>query len=281
MRKPSSLFGMSLFRRAVLWLIVALPAVAWSQAFQKITIRHARSADPRSMRMQVLPDGDLIALSVPVTMLVSYAYDVPVNPSPRFSPLPEWTVRERYDIEAEAPANAIPAGLPESEARVREQQMIRGLLADRFGLAVRVEKKTMPVYALTAAAGGPRLQKSSVSDCTFDSGPNGCHSFAPGFGHPLIAKAVDMDDLAHYIANWTDLPVANRTGLSGLFAMNTEGWLPMRLPPPPPGTTPQADPFAGLPTIFTVLEKLGLELKREEEELPVYTVERVERPRAN
>jgi hypothetical protein len=55
----------------------------------------------------------------------------------------------------------------------------------------------------------------------------------------------------------------------------------MRLPPPPPGTTPTASPFAGLPTIFTVLGKLGLELKRQEGAVPFYTVERIERPAGN
>jgi hypothetical protein len=55
----------------------------------------------------------------------------------------------------------------------------------------------------------------------------------------------------------------------------------MRLPPPPPNFTPAANPFAGLPTIFMVLGKLGLELKRQEDILPVCTVERIERPAAN
>jgi hypothetical protein len=45
--------------------------------------------------------------------------------------------------------------------------------------------------------------------------------------------------------------------------------------------TPAVNPFAGLPTIFTVLGKLGLELKRQEDVLPVYTVQRIERPSAN
>jgi uncharacterized protein (TIGR03435 family) len=146
-----------------------------------------------------------------------------------------------------------------------------------------VENKTMSAYALTVASGGPKLQKSVIAekDCTFDTGPETCHNFAGGWGHPLNAKAIDMDDLVHYIANWTDLPIVNRTALSGLFTVNTEGWAPMRLPPPPPNTTPAVDPFAGLPTIFTVLGKLGLELKRQEDILPVYTVERIERPAAN
>ncbi len=274
---------MSMFCQTVVPLLVVLPAVAQSQAFATITIKPARSADLRSERLQVLPNGDLIASGVPVIRLLSYAYDVPVNASPRLSPLPDWTLREKYDIEAKAPTNAISPNLQHSEVRSRIQQMIRGLLADRFRLVMRVENKTMPVYVLTVANGGPKLEKSAVTekDCASDTDPEPCHNFVGGLGHPLNAKAADMDDLVHYISNWTDLPVVNRTALSGLFTLNTEGWVPMRLPPPPPNATPAANPFAGLPTIFTVLGKLGLELKRGEDILPVYTAERIERPAVN
>ena len=257
---------------------VALPAVAQSPAFEMISIKPARSDDPRNMRMRVLPNGDLNASAVPVLWLLRYAYDVPVNPSPRLSGLPGW--RERYDIDAQAPASAVPAGLPESEKRGRIQGMIRGLLADRFKLVMRIEQKTMPVYALTVARGGPYLRKSTIAekDCIFDtSTPESCHNFIAGRGHPLNARAINMDDLARYIENWADLPVVNRTALSGLFAVETEGWTPMRLPPPPPGSPPAAR-FDDLPTIFTVLRKLGLELKQQEATVPVYTVGHIERP---
>jgi uncharacterized protein (TIGR03435 family) len=272
---------MSMFCRMIVFLLVVSPDVARSQAFEVITIKPA-STDSRSARVQVLPNGDLIARAVPVIRLLSDAYDVPVNASPRLPVLPEWTLLERYDIEAKAPANAIPPSLQDSEVRSRIQQMIRGLLADRFKLVMRVDNKTMSVYALTVASAGPKLQKSAIveKDCTFDTDPEACHNFVGGLGHPLNAKAINMDDLVHYIGNWTDLPVVNRTALSGLFIVNTEGWVPMRLPPPPPNATPAANPFAGLPTIFTVLGKLGLELKRQEDILPVYTVERIERPAA-
>ncbi len=210
---------MSVFCQAIVYLLVASPAVAQSQAFATITIKPAHSAYPRNARVQVLPNGDLIASAVPVITLLSYAYDVPVNPSPRLSPLPDWTVSERYDIEGKAPANPITPSLQDSEARSRIQQMIRGLLADRFRLVMRVENKTMSVYALTVASGGSKLQKSAITKkgCTFDTDPEGCHNFVAGLGHPLNAKAIDMDDLAHYIGNWTDFPVVNRTALSGLF----------------------------------------------------------------
>jgi uncharacterized protein (TIGR03435 family) len=274
---------MSVFRQAVVYLLVALPAVAQSQAFATITMRPARSSDPRNARVQLLPNGDLIASGVPMITLLSYAYDVPVNPSPRLSSLPNWTLTEKYDIEAKAPPNATPPNLQDSEVRSRKQQMIREVLADRLKLVMRVENKTMSVYALTVASGGPRLQKVAVTEkeCAFDAAPEECHNFAGGLGHPLNAKAIDMDDLVHYIGNWTDLPVVNRTALSGLFTVNTEGWAPMRLPPPPPNATPAGNPFASLPTIFAVLGKIGLELKRQEDILPVYTAERIERPGTN
>ena len=269
---------MSAFCQAAIYLLLALPAVAQSQAFATITIKPARSADTR---VQVLPNGDLIASAVPVVRLLSYAYGVPVNPSPRLFGLPDW--RETYDVVAKAPANAIPAGLPESEKRGRMQGMLRGLLADRFKLVLRVEQKTIPDYALVVASGGPKLQKSAIAgkDCSFDTDQQGCHNFVGGLGHPLNANAIDMDDLADYISNWTDLPVVNRTALRGLFTVNTDGWVPMRLPPPPPNSTPDVNAFAGLPTIFSVLSKVGLELKRQEDILPVYTVERIERPTVN
>ncbi len=177
---------------------------------------------------------------------------MPLNGSPRLSGVSD--LGQSDDIEAKAPANAVPPGLPEREKRRRVQEMIRGLLADRFKLVMRVEQKTMPVYALTVASGGPNLQKPAIAekDCMFDTGTSeSCHHFIIGRGHPLNARAIDMDDLVHYIESWTDLPVVNRTALSGLFAVETEGWRPMRLPPPPPGAPAMS--FDDLPTIFTVL----------------------------
>jgi uncharacterized protein (TIGR03435 family) len=274
---------MSVLWRAAVFLLVAFPAVAQSQSFATITIKPAASSDPRNSRVQVLPTGDLIARSVSMATLLSIAYDVPFNGSPLLSAdLPNWTIAEKYDIEAKAPANAAPlSNLQNSKLRSAIQQMIRRLLVDRFGLVTRVENKTMSVYALTVASGGPTLRKLDITEkeCTFNN--DDCHSFVGGFGHPLNGRAIDMDDLVHYIGNWTDLAVVNHTGLSELFTASTEGWFPMRLPPPPPGVTPAANPFAGLPTIFTVLGKIGLELKREEATLPVYAVERIERPVVN
>jgi uncharacterized protein (TIGR03435 family) len=254
------------------------PGGAQSQAFEAISIQPGRSSDPRDTRIRVLPNGDLSASAASVNALLQYAYDLPHNPSLRLAGSASW--RETYDIEAKAPASAGFARLSERDRRRRTQEMMRMLLADRFKLVMRVEQKTMAVYALTVASGGPKLQKSAIAekDCIFDtSTPASCHHFIMEIGHPLNGRAIDMDDLAQYIENWADLPVVNRTALTGLFAVKTEGWKPMRLPPPPPGGMPGPN-FDVLPTIFAVLGKLGLELKKEEAAVPVYTVDHIERP---
>jgi hypothetical protein len=109
--------------RAVALLIVAAPALAQSQAFEVISIKPARSGATRDMRMRVLPNGDVAASAAPVLLLLRYAYDVPVNPSPRLSGLPGWL--ETYDIEAKAqkrPPTAFPPGFQraKSEAACRQ-----------------------------------------------------------------------------------------------------------------------------------------------------------------
>jgi len=117
-----------------------------------------------------------------------------------------------------------------------------------------------------------------------------CHHFNGGMGRGMHAKAVNMADLAGFIENWTDHPVVDKTGLDGLYVIESEGWTPMRLPPPPTGNVPNpaarpsgdgdmSDPAR--PTLFMVLQKLGLELKQQKAPIDVYLVEHIERPAAN
>lgn len=70
------------FTKALLYFFVGWPVVVQSQAFEKTTIKPSRPADQSNMRIQVLPNGDLIASAVPAVTLITYAYDVPTNPSP-------------------------------------------------------------------------------------------------------------------------------------------------------------------------------------------------------
>src|SRR5258708_5499726 len=76
------------------------------------------------------------------------------------------------------------------------------------------------LFALPAVAQSQAFEAISINivdkDCILDTGtPGSCHNFIVGRGHPLNARAINMDDLAQYIENWTDLPVVNRTAVGG------------------------------------------------------------------
>jgi uncharacterized protein (TIGR03435 family) len=268
---------MLVLNRLAVGLLVTATAIAQAQSFTSIEVKPARSADLQSRRLRVTLNGDLIATSVNAIGLISDGYGVPANPSERLSTLPPWVYSERYDIEAKASSSAKRVSPSDGNVSKLVRDMFRQVLADRFHLVMRTENRSMPVYALVVARGGPMLKQSNLSDCIFDTAQSGCHNFPVGFGHPLNARAVEMDDLAHYIENWTDLPVVNRTALTGVFTMSTEGWRPMRLPPPPPNGAGNVD-FTHLQSIDTVLGGLGLELHKEVATVPIYTVEQIRRP---
>ncbi|HEY1214915.1 MAG TPA: TIGR03435 family protein [Bryobacteraceae bacterium] len=266
---------MALIRRFTICLLVMASASAQAQSLVTIDVKPARSADLQSRRVRVFPNGDLVATSVNAITLIDEGYSVPANPSSRLSTLPPWVYSERYDIAAKAAPVAKRSGSSDNGTKMVKVEF-RQVLADRFKLKMRVENKWVPVYALLIASGGLKLKRAKLTNCVFDDAPDGCHNFVIGFGHPLNARAIDLDDLAHYIENWTDLPVVNKTAITGLFTVNTPGWRPMRLPPPPNGSG--TVDFTQLPSIGAVLRPLGLELRKQEATVPIYTVEHIEPP---
>jgi uncharacterized protein (TIGR03435 family) len=281
---------MSVRNTVIVCALLAIPAAAQTPPFEIVSIKPNRTGDMRNFRLHVSP-GKFSATAMPLRILLSYAYEFPVNPSARVSGIPDWTLRELYDVEAKAPATAFPAGLSAVEVKARMQPMLRRMLVDYFHLDMRVAMKEMPVYAVSVAGGGPKLQKAAMDekDCPPDfSETSVCHRFLGGMGRGMHATAVSMKDLAAFIENWTDLPVVDRTRLDGLYAIETEGWVPMNLPPPPPDGIPPLRPSGdgdmhdpARPTIFVILRRFGLVLKRDRAPVETYTVERIERPAAN
>ncbi|SPE28773.1 conserved exported hypothetical protein [Candidatus Sulfopaludibacter sp. SbA3] len=62
---------------------------------------------------------------------------------------PDWILTTPYDIVAKMPAGATKEQVP---------QMLQALLADRFKMTLRRDKKEQPVYALVIAKGGSKLE---------------------------------------------------------------------------------------------------------------------------
>ena len=142
--------------------------------------------------------GSLIMNNVTLRSCVKWAYGVRDF---QLSGGPAWIAAERYDISAKTVNKT-----DETEQR----KMLRTLLAARFHLVVREEKKQLPVYALVVVRSKAGLKPAS------DSGPA---SMRPGDG-ALEFRNTSMAEFAERLASRplaVDRPVLDKTGLGGGF----------------------------------------------------------------
>jgi uncharacterized protein (TIGR03435 family) len=255
-------------------------------AFEVASVKLNKATD-RRIGMEFLPGGRLVITNVPLFIIIAHAYHVPFQSSPRLSGGPDWIRAERYDIEARAEKGAIPPNIS-SEARGQlMRSMLQTLLADRFKLAVRRDTREMAVYAVVVAKDGPKLERAKVEekDCPEARTSDGfaCHEFAGGQGRGLHGQAVTISDLAYYVENWAEHPVIDKTGIKGLFHIETKPWISMRPGPSPPAGAKGEDgsDVADLPTLFTVFANLGLKLEGQKAPVEVYEITHVERPVEN
>jgi len=275
------------FRKLALAVWAAVSIQAATPSFEVASVKANRTTDPRQQRWQYQPGGNLSISNIPLYMIIAEAYDIPIQ-SVRLSGGPDWLRSERFDIQAKG---NLPTNLSYREHAAKTRLMLQTLLADRFHLVMRRESKEVPVYALLIGKSGPKLQNSAIAenDCPAEPDPKDnmpCHEFMGGQGRGLHAKAVSMQDTVDFISNWTDRPVVDKTLLTGLYSMDTTGWSPMRhRPAKDPDAAPSAEDLAyadtATPTLFQIMEKLGLKLDPQKAVIEMFAIESAERPTDN
>jgi uncharacterized protein (TIGR03435 family) len=268
--------------------IIVVAALGRAQSFEVASIKQNKSEDPR-LGMQYLPGGKFSATNTPLYVIIANAYGVSFQ-SVRLSGGPDWIRSERYDIEATAEQGAIPVGASPQVLNGKMRLMLQRLLAERFKLTVRREMKEIPVYSIAVSKTGPKLKKSAMmeKDCPANPATRdvSCHSPSGGQGRGVHGKALSMSDLAGFVENWTDRPMVNRTGIQGLFDIDTDGWTPLLPRQGPAAETEGADESKALadpsrPTLFDVFEQLGLKLERDKAPIETFVIEHVERSSEN
>ena len=177
---------------------------------------------------------------------------------------PAWYNTEQYDVLAKAEN---PDSTPD---QVRE--MLKSLLADRFKLALHKETREMPIYSLAVDKGGPKFEKAAADEKpVVQPGPMG----------RLVFQAQGMLSLVNTLANMLDMPVDDRTGLTGRYDFTFE-----RFPTDltghrsADGAAPpmRPDPRDYLPES---VEKLGLKLQAKKGRAEVLVVDHAERMSPN
>lgn len=173
---------------------------------------------------------------------------------------PEWVRTDRYDIEGKPDT-------PGEPSLKQQQEMLRKLLFDRFGLQIKREKRELPVYALELAKGGPKLTAAANPNAEPDQGGEG-----HGTEMTQIYTSATMKDFAMGMNFFVGRPVVDQTGLIGKYDFRvryTDDEVRTTDPNAPPG-------------IFTaVQEQLGLKLQPVKAPVDVLVIDRVERPSEN
>ena len=163
--------------------------------------------------------GRLNMFNVTLKRCIMGAFGVGPN---RIAGGPAWIDSARYDIVAKADRPVDDDVL---------MPMLQSLLAERFKLVFHRESRSIQSFVLEVAKGGPKLEHAAADGrATTQSGRAVIH-----------ATAITMDRFAEVLSRQMDLPVTNRTALTGAFNLNLE-WSPESAQPARVGADSAATP---------------------------------------
>jgi uncharacterized protein (TIGR03435 family) len=217
---------------------------------------------------------------MPLGCLIALAYDVT-----NFEVVggPGWLWTDLFAIEAKS---AGPATQSETKS------MLRTLLAERFGLAVRQEPnfkamKWVLRMARSDARLGPGIRRADM-ECLKTPGnapvserqlrpqlPVPCGLTTASDGVTIAGGSQPLDRLLFLIRGAVGEEVIDRTGLTGLF--DNYAHIPRRAAT----TVNQQGAVDGVSFFTAVQEELGLKLEREEVARPAVIIEGASRPTPN
>lgn len=269
-------------------LLASLLSTALMESqFEVTSVKENRSGS-RQSNFKTTP-GRMTATNVSLYQLISIAYNGAPMPLGTLEGAPNWAMSDHFDIVATTD------GEPSGD---EFQLMMRGLLADRFGLRMHQEARTRPIFVLVPARKdgslGGRLRRSDI-ECG-NGTPTAAQRLepsndavqpcqlrtAPG---KITGRAVTMDMLVKTLVGAVEdhREIRDQTGLDGRFDVDLE-WTPDNpvadLRPLDAPRLPAVDPN-GPPLVTALVEQLGLRLDAQTRSSNVWVIDHVERPISN
>jgi uncharacterized protein (TIGR03435 family) len=193
----------------------------------------------------------------PLLKLIAYAYSLN---SRQIVGAPEWVKEKHWDMSGTT-------NLTTDPTVAQEQQLLRQLLKERFGLQFHHETREMPAYALQVVDSKPKLTAATDP---------GAQSLEWTEGHDWQRTENYRSSTMNYFIVLKQLlmdrPLVDQTGLTGRYDFKlTYSY----------GDAPNADPEAP-PTQFTAIqEQLGLKFKPVKAAVDTIVIDRIEPPTAN
>jgi bla regulator protein blaR1 len=249
------------------------------------------------------PDG-FIAGPIILSSLVQMAFGT--HPF-QVQGAPSWYDSAAYEIDAKMDASKVDAlqKLSPHDQILARQHMLQVLLADRFKLTFHHETKEAPVYFLTIANNGSRLQEAKPGFVLPDdiksqadpgllkdfAGVSTCWNVDDDGRRTLTCVDVPIFQLVDILTDrkGDDRPILDKTGLTGKYDF-TVRWVRSDDPAPLPTEMSVAEFRAerarrwrlGDQPIFAAIEKqLGLKLEPGKGPVEYVVIDHVEKPSEN
>lgn len=206
-------------------------------------------------------------------MIVRAAYGMFNSLDDKFIGMPGWAKSQRYNIEAKVDAADAPAF--QRLDFDHRQLMVQAMLKERFDLQAHEETREQPVYFLSIAKNGPKLQETKSAE---GADPGGTLKRTRG---QIVGQNIVVSQLVSALTQTLGRTVVDKTEhLGGKYDI-TLNWTPDDVASAGPDGAAQS-PEAEGPSIFTaVQEQLGLKLDSGKAPVECLVIDHIGRPSAN
>jgi uncharacterized protein (TIGR03435 family) len=250
-------------------------------AFEVVSIRPDRTSSPGHDQIGVTPNGWHMAhsplIAALLTAYVPTTSDAMMYTVSTLVGVPDWMQTELYTIEAKVPESDLTAWQNPAIQPAMLRSMVQAMLAERCNLAVHRGSKEVGVYSLVIGRNGPRLKAAVPGEPHPGATPiPGGGEFLPNDGNGTASFFdAPIGALTVILANLAGRPVEDKTGLTGRYDMRFRR-------PRPGGPSLEADASSDPPpTIFEVVESLGLKLEAGKSSVQTLNIDHVDRPSDN
>jgi uncharacterized protein (TIGR03435 family) len=237
--------------------------------FEAVTIKHPDPAARYHKAGFYGQPGGRVFLGVNVRMLVETAFNLhhfQVKGGPEWASA-GWSISDWYDINAVPPDSSASRKITvgNAEPTAEQRAMLQTLLRERFGFRYHMETREGEVYFLTR--GGKKLQLTEPKHP--DADPRAIVFTKQGGIVDGEAEGTNttMEYLSQRLGDRLNVPVINQTGIAGAYDFY--------LPVSDPGNQDM------LTAVISVMDRLGLKLKKGRGPVETLVIDAVERPGEN
>ena len=196
---------------------------------------------------------------------------------------PAWFDSDLYEVVGKA--------APDTPQETMEGPMLRAALEDRFRLRTHEESVDIPVYALMAGSGGPRLNAFVEGSCTstpaifpppqLPAGQRYCMVRVGSRPPAVDAEGASLAEFSKLLTFALDRPVLDKTGIDGRFTIHLEFAPDASTPRFLPGSELArfaTAPAPGTPPVAGALGQLGLRLETSNGAQKLLVIDHIEKP---